>query len=60
VTEEKEMRERTYTVNTEFTDSELNAIIQGLNKYMYESPYITDEGYEIACRAMDKILDAVE
>jgi hypothetical protein len=54
------MRERTYTVNAEFTDSELNAIIQGLNRYMYENPYITDEGYEIATRAMDKILDAVE
>lgn len=54
------MRERTYTVNAEFTDEEVNAIIQGLNRYMYENPYITDEGYEIACRAMDKILDAVE
>ena len=41
---------RTYTINAEFTDEEVNAIIQGLNRYMYENPYITDEGYEIACR----------
>ena len=52
--------ERTYTINAEFTDEEVNAIIQGLNRYMYENPYITDEGYKIACSAMDKILDAVE
>ena len=52
--------ERTYTINAEFTDEELDTIIQGLNRYMYENPYISDKGYEIACRAMDKILDAVE
>ena len=54
------MRERTYTVNAEFTDEEMNAIIQGLNRYMYENPYITDEGYKTAYRAMNKFLDAVE
>jgi hypothetical protein len=54
------MREITYTINAEFTDAEMNAIIQGSNRYMYENPYITDEGYEIASRAMDKILNAVE
>ena len=49
------MNEREYLINDYFTEAEMSALMQGLDKYMYDNPYISEEGYEAANRALEKI-----
>lgn len=50
----------TFHINNEFTDEEMGAIIRALDFFMYNFPHMTQELYETASSAMNKILSDVE
>ena len=54
------MKELTFRINEEFTDSELATIIAALNFYAYNNDKVTQEIYDLAMEAMVKILDSTE
>lgn len=48
------------TINTIFTEEEINAIITGLQMFMYENKYMNESGYNAANNALIKILKSTE
>jgi hypothetical protein len=50
----------TFHINKEFTDEEMGAIIRALDFFMYNFPHMTEELYDTAASAMNKILSDVE
>lgn len=51
--------EPTFRVNEEFTDGEMWALTSALSKFMYDNPNLTEEQYELANSARDKLLKDV-
>lgn len=51
------MEEQLYFSFNGFTDAELSVILQGLNKFIYDNPHLTEEQYDIANSAIEKICD---
>lgn len=55
----RESNEPTFRVNDEFTDGEMWALTAALNKFMYDNPDLTEEQFELADSARNKLLKDV-
>lgn len=47
-------------INNLFTDEEIYTILKGLDMFIYENKYLSEEGYKAATSARSKIAEAVE
>lgn len=54
------MEDKQFRISATFNGDEIAAIVNALNYYAYNAPYMYDEKYNIAMSALEKILEAAE
>lgn len=54
------MEDKQFRISAIFNEDEIATIVNALNYYAYNAPYMDEEKYDFAMSALEKILEATE